>query len=416
MSGTRGRTRREILADAAKAAAAASVAGLAGCFPSVGGKWPDAGGQNACKNGPDGGSDPASRGNKPPFHPATNAVVEVFDEASVIKKGAKDVIQPEVVVAMLATGLKALASQIQGGHEGASDGGTADASTSGVDASVSPPDDDRADAGSENDDAGVEVNPWKVLLPGYRPGQTIGLKVNCLNGSVPTSGAIVRAIVSSLRDGLNIDPSKIIVWDRVLEELNIKGKYSANDLAGARLLGTVATTSKATEGEPGYGDIICPAIEGENPRLSRIMTDLTDLTINVPVLKTHNVSGVTAAMKNIYGIIDIPGRYHKPKLQKALPALYALPAVRNSLVLTITDALIGIVTGDTDSGTDISPRRILLAQDPVAMDNYALALVNQLRAGMTPSKGPVDTSVLGWIDLAHQMGLGTKNYALVKAR
>jgi hypothetical protein len=411
MSGAGGRTRREILADAAKAAAAASVAGLAGCFPSVGGKWPDAGGKNACLNRPDGGSDAGSAIEKPPFFPATNAVVEVFDEGSVTKKGAKDFIQDDVVAGMLATGLKALASQIQNANAESSDGGAPGA----ADANVSSHGDEQADAGSGLGDAGTEANLWNVLLPSYRPGQRIGLKINCLNGNVPTSGAIIRAIVTSLRDGLSIEPSNIIVWDRTLDDIKTRGRYTDDQMAGARVMGTLAIAGKVTDGDPDYGDIICPPIEDETPRLSRIMTDMTHLTINVPVLKTHNVSGVTAAMKNIYGIIDIPGRYHKPKLQTALPAIYALPAVRNALVLTITDALIGIVTGDTDSGTDISPKRILLAQDPVAMDNYALALVNQLRAGLTPPKGPVDETVLGWIDRAHQLGLGNKNYALVKA-
>jgi hypothetical protein len=410
MSGARGRTRREILADAAKAAAAASVAGLAGCFPSVGGIWPDAGEKNACLNRGDGGSDAGSAIEKPPFFPATNAVVEVFDEGSVTKKGAKDFIQPDVVAAMLATGLKALANQIQGATGGASDGGAPE-----VDASASPQGDDQADAGLGNGDAGIETNPWKVLLPGYQPGQRIGLKINCLNGNVPTSGAIIRAIVTSLRDGLNIEPSNIIVWDRTLDDIKIRGRYTDDQMAGAQMMGTLAIAGKVTDGDPGYGDVICPPIDGETPRLSRIMTDMTHLTINVPVLKTHNVSGVTAAMKNIYGIIDIPGRYHKPKLQTALPAIYALPAVRNSLVLTITDALVGIVTGDTDWPSDITPKRLLLAQDPVAMDNYALALVNQLRRE-EKNMDPVDETVLGWIDLAHKLGLGNKNYSLVKPR
>jgi hypothetical protein len=394
MSGTGGRTRREILADAAKAAAAASVAGLTGCFPGVGGRWPDAGEQNVCMNRGDGGADAGWGPDKPAFVPASNAVVEIFNEDSVTKRGAKDIIQPEVVATMLDSGLIALARQVQEASGGSPQGGAPD--------------------GDGLADAGTDINPWKILLPGYQPGFRVGLKINCLNLYLQTSGALIRATVLSLSNGLGIDPSKIIVWDRVLEEINSKARYTADDLAGAQLLGTLTSTSKATAGDPGYGDIICPAIEGETPRLSRIMTDLTDVTINLPVLKTHNVSGVTAAMKNIYGIIDIPGKYHKPKLQKALPAIYALPPVRNSLVLTITDELIAVVTGDTDSSSDATPKRLLLSQDPVAMDNYALALVNQLRKDRTPSMGPVDETVLTWIDQAHSLGLGNKNYALVK--
>jgi len=191
-----------------------------------------------------------------------------------------------------------------------------------------------------------------------------------------------------------VDPAKIVVWDRRLDELNRHGKYSADDLAGAQLLGTrndppqdggIPDTN--TDVQPGYGEQISPTIECQSPRLSRILTELTDLTINCPVFKRHGVSGVTGAMKNIYGIIDIPGSYHAP-VQTGLPKLYALPAIRNSISLNIVDALIAEVTKDTADPADFAPRRILLSQDPVAMDSYAAVLMNKILASIGPGLPP----------------------------
>ena len=403
MSNTGGRTRREIMADAAKMAAAASVAGLASCFPDVGGHWAP-----VCVD-PDAGAS----ANVPAPRPVTPTVVEVSNPDSV---DAKSIIQPDAVAAMLDAGLAALAQQAAlfnatlpapsaGALESAAD-------TSDGDGGVGD-----ADAGAWG--AGSDPNsPWRILLPGYRPGMRIGLKVNCLNQYLPTSPALVRAIVASLRDKLGVDPGNIVVWDRRLDELKRHGKYSADDLAGAQLLGTILQTVQdggvpetSSDGQPGYGDVISPTIECQSPRLSRILTDLTDITINCPVLKTHGVSGVTAAMKNIYGVIDIPGNYHKPLLETALPKLYALPKIRNSISLNICDALIAVVNGDTDAAPNDSPKRILLSQDPVALDSRALSLVNERRAAM--SLAPVDTTVLRWIDNAVSRGLGTKNFSLV---
>jgi len=392
------------MADAAKMAAAASVAGLAGCFPDVGGHWADAG-VLTCPD-PDGGVTIA------PSAPITPAVVEVYNPASV---NAESTIQPDVVAEMLDAGLTALAQQA------AQFNATLPAPNGGALKSAADTSDADGDAGTSDAGGGTD-NPWKVLLPGYRPGMRIGLKVNCLNPYVPTSPALVRAIVVSLRDKLGVDPATIVVWDRYLDELNKHGKYKSDDLAGAQLVGTLLQAwqdgglpETSNDGQPGYGDVVTPPVVCFSPRLSRILTDLTDLTINCPALKIHGVSGVTAAMKNIYGIIDIPGSYHDPFLQTALPRLYALPAIRNSISLNICDALIGVLNGDTASQPSGDPaRRIILAQDPVAMDSYALDLLNKLRTGIGAGLPPVDTKITKWMDYAVGHGLGTKSYSLIQ--
>ena len=257
--------------------------------------------------------------------------------------------------------------------------------------------------------AGGVANPWPTLLPTYTAETRIGLKVNCLNSKLPTSPAVVRAIIRSLLTNLGMDPQRIVVWDRRLDELTNAGKYTSEDLQGAQLVGTVASTSD-TSG-PGYSAVACADVEGAKPKLSRILTEQTDITINCPVLKSHGVSGVTAALKNIYGIIDIPATYHA-NLPTALPALYNLPAIRGSIKLTIVDALQAVTMKDTQDPPDATPKRIFVATDPLALDRYALDLVNQLRA--TRNVPPLQGAFLGWLDRGHQLGIGTKTYNLVQ--
>jgi uncharacterized protein (DUF362 family) len=404
MSDNRGRTRREILADAAKVAAAASVAGLAGCFPEVGGNWPTCKEPDADANG-----DAAAT-------PVTPSVIEVLREESVL--GNTYEIQPDVVAAMLDAGLTALAAQVKMFNAGVSaqDGGAQadDAGPSEADGGTDPGDAGQPDAGGDN--------PWKVLLPTYQAGQRIGVKVNCL-GVVATSPALVRAIIASLRDKLGVDPkNQIIVWDRYLVDITGHGKYSADDLADARALGNLTRAVKTGENEAdfaadnGFSDPLCQVEKGTKgrvARLSRILTHHTDLTVNCPVLKRHGESGVTGAMKNIYGMIDIPGDYHQPLLNTFLPKLYALPAIRNSISLTILDALVAVTNGATQDARDYAPRRILFAQDPVALDSYAWDLLKQLRASQ--SFAADDSKPTAWLDKAAALGLGSRNYSLVKA-
>jgi hypothetical protein len=236
----------------------------------------------------------------------------------------------------------------------------------------------------------------------------------------------VRAIIASLRDKLGVDTHKIVVWDRFDSELRGAGKYSDDDLAGASLFGTLTapipkggTEDMVTLPGRGYGDTPCgapPGDDGSLPRLSRILTDpsYTEITINCPVFKTHKaVSGITGALKNIYGMIDNPGQYHN-SVNTALPKLYALPVIRRSISLTIVDALIGLINGDTDQAANAHPGRILLARDPVALDSYALDLMNQLRAAPPFNMGPVDSTTTVWLDNAANAGLGSRTYKLIQ--
>jgi len=45
-------------------------------------------------------------------------------------------------------------------------------------------------------------------------------------------------------------------------------------------------------------------------RLSKDLTQRTNILINLPVLKDHDGAGVTIGLKNMYGVIHNPNKYH----------------------------------------------------------------------------------------------------------
>jgi len=370
-------TRREILTGAAGAAAAASLSGIAGCFPSVGGDWPEAGPDTSpttcgC-SGPDGGTGLGQTSSAGPVE-GKAMVVTIQRNDSIDGKGlSKEPAQVSAVQNMVDAVLSAL--------------------------------------------AGGASNPWSKLLPDVGSCTRVGLKVNCLNAYFPTSPAIVRALVKSLVTKAGVCSGNIIVWDRRLDELNDVGAYSADDLQGAKLLGTLDSTSGQGKG-PGYSSAGYGTIQGTKPRLSRILTEMTDVTINCPVFKVHGQTGVTAALKNVFGIIDCPGNFHSDSVkgqdvQTALPAVYNIPSIRNSIKLTLVDALRAVASGDTSSMPNAQPGRIFASADPLALDYYALDLMNEVRAARPRLMEPVSGKILDWMDNAYQLGLGTKGYKLV---
>ncbi len=367
MAAKTGMTRREILTGAAGAAAAASLGGLTGCFPEVGGTWPDAAICPVCTP-PDGGANlDRTTANAPLTGKSRVATIQRSDSVD-------------------ARGRSTAQAQI-------------DAVQTMVDAVLSTL-------------AGGASNPWSVLLPGAGTCTRVGLKINCLNPAFATSPAIVRALVGSLISKLGVCPSNIIVWDRRLDEMK---DYTSDDLQGAQLLGTVNSTSAA--GGPGYSHTQYLTLQGSTPLLSRILTDMTDVTINCPVLKVHGQTGITAALKNVFGIIHCPGNFHTDPLkgqdmQSALPAIYNIGPIRQSIKLTVVDALRAVTNGDTASAPNSMPGRIFASTDPLALDYYALDLINQLRATPPLRLGPV-TLPLDWMENAYQLGLGTKGYSLV---
>lgn len=239
---------------------------------------------------------------------------------------------------------------------------------------------------------------WKLLIPDFAPSMRIGIKLNCLSSYLYNSVPFLTSLVDTLVNNLGADAAKILIWDRRGDEL-VRSKITETAM-GTRVFGTV--TSTKDDSGPGYLST-AECIINRETRISRILTDETDITINIPLLKTHGVAGLTGAMKNTYGCIDNPGEFHSD-LNYSLPAIYRLDTIRNHFRLHINEALTAVTRGDTADPPDTVPSRLMLASDPLALDTHALALMNTLR-GELPG---VPEAKLGWLPEAARLNLGTQ--------
>jgi hypothetical protein len=243
---------------------------------------------------------------------------------------------------------------------------------------------------------------WKTLIPDFSQTMRIGLKLNCLSSKLYNAKSLLLALIDSLVNDLGADSSRIWVWDRRTDELT-RSKLTETEL-GVKVAGTVASTKDPSG--PGY-EQQTECILTQQTHLSKILTQETDITINLPLLKTHNVSAMTGSMKNTYGCIDNPGDFHA-NLNEDLPAIYRLDPIHKHVRLHITDALKAVTKGDTTDYPDDIPARILLSTDPVAVDSQALNLINSLRT-QNPNLQPLPTEKLEWLDNAAKLNLGTSN-------
>ena len=141
------------------------------------------------------------------------------------------------------------------------------------------------------------VQAWRQVV---RPGEVVGLKVNCLAGrGLSTTIELVDAICERLQQA-GIKARDILIWDRQNSDLEDAGFAINVRGPGVRRLGNEVLGFEpelATFGRA--GSLVC-----------KTLSQVCDAVINLPVLKDHGIVGMTLALKNLFGAIHHPNKYH----------------------------------------------------------------------------------------------------------
>ena len=213
------------------------------------------------------------------------------------------------------------------------------------------------------------IETWKKLV---RPGETVGLKVNALGGRGFSSNLqLVEAIGERLQEA-GIKANAIVVWDRDSGELEHAGFHVSTGGNRVQCFGTDRVDYEqelVTHGSVGS-------------RLSKILTQRCNVLINIPVLKDHDGAGITISLKNMYGVIHNPNKYHPNGCNPYIADLNMLPEIRSKMRLTICDA----TTAAYEGGPGYKPQyswknnALIVSQDPVALDYTGWQIIDRKRA------------------------------------
>ena len=136
------------------------------------------------------------------------------------------------------------------------------------------------------------------------------------------------------------------------------------------------------------------------------VTRVCDGIVNLPVLKDHSIAGVTIALKNLFGTIHNPNKYHTSAGDPYIADVYMLPPIRKKVRLAICDATIAQYGG----GPSYMPQwswpfnGLLVARDPVALDYTGWRIIEVNRAGQ--GLKPLDPRPT-YIATAAARGIGT---------
>ena len=107
-----------------------------------------------------------------------------------------------------------------------------------------------------------------------------------------------------------------------------------------------------------------------------------NVLINLPVLKDHDGAGVTIALKNMYGVIHNPNKYHPNGCNPYVADLNMLPEIRSRMRLTICDATTAMYEGGPGYKPEHSwnANTLLVSTDPVALDHTGWQIIERKRA------------------------------------
>jgi uncharacterized protein (DUF362 family) len=218
-------------------------------------------------------------------------------------------------------------------------------------------------------DRAVPPENWRRVV---RPGETVGLKVNCLAGKgISTHVALVEAICERLQQA-GVSRRNIIIWDRLNSDLESAGFRISESRDRIRCFGNDTA---------GYEDELTVSGAAAS-MLSKTLTRLCDAIINLPVLKDHGIAGVTMALKNMFGAIHNPNKYHPNACDPYVADVYRMPAIQRKVRLTICDA----TTAQYEGGPSFMPHwtwpcnTLLVSEDPVALDTVGWQIIEQKRA------------------------------------
>ena len=216
---------------------------------------------------------------------------------------------------------------------------------------------------------------WRQVV---RPGEVVGLKVNCLAGrGISTNPQLVEAVCERLRQ---IGVKDIVIWDRLNADLE-SARFRINEKgAGVRCFGNDTL---------GYENELA-TFGSAGSLLSRTLTEVCDAVISLPVLKDHGICGVTMALKNVFGAIHNPNKYHLDVGDPYIADVNMLPPIRRKFRLHLCDA----TTAQYEGGPSFMPQwtwpfnGLLVARDPVALDATGWQIIERKRAekGMKPLK------------------------------
>lgn len=246
---------------------------------------------------------------------------------------------------------------------------------------------------------------WKTL---FNDNDIVGIKVNCLAGRrFSPHVELIESIINGLRSA-GVSEGNIIIFERFSKELEDAGFKIRKSKNSIKCFGTDELPQSGYDPHP-------QVIASIGSCFSQIVSSYCTAIINVPVLKDHDLAGTSIGMKNFFGVIHNPNKYHDNNCNPYIADLNSHPYIKNKLRLTICDALKAQYNG----GPAYKPqwawdyRGILVGTDPVALDRIGTQIIEEKRKEVNMPSLEEAGREPKYIKTAARLGLGVDDPALI---
>lgn len=228
----------------------------------------------------------------------------------------------------------------------------------------------------------------------------IGIKINTIGGkNISTRPTVAFGLARMIAENNNRDGS-VIIWDRTNRELKEAGYKLQLNGPGVRIFGT------DTKGVGYTRELVSHLNIGS--LFSSIQMDYVSASISLAILKDHGLAGVTAGMKNYFGVVHNPNKYHDTNCDPYVAEVFDTDIIKKKHRLTLLDGLVVQYHRGPSFHSKWADKQGLLifSLDPVAADVTGWQIIEKLRSKKGLPSLLEEHRAPRYLKTAEKMGLG----------
>jgi len=255
------------------------------------------------------------------------------------------------------------------------------------------------------DEAATGTAVCKLIPPGV-----VGMKPNCLARKLNSTPVALTEAMCELLTESGFAANDLVIWERSNRELS-DGGYSLNaSSSGVRCLATDTNGIGYSRGFYSFGEV--------NSLVTRVLADQVEHNINLPVLKDHSLAGLSGGMKNMYGAIHNPNKYHDCNCDPYCAHIFNLEPIRTKNRLTIIDAVRVQYHGGPGYMSQFLAwyGGLVISADPVAADRIGLEILENIRTAHGQPPLAKAGRPVKYLATAEKIGLGVADLNRIDSR